>query len=68
MCADLGNILSKKIRRITNRENAIHFAVESVSKGQIILVAGKGHEQFQEIKDIKFPFDDYQILQKILKI
>ena len=68
MCSDLGSMLDKKIKRITNREDAIRIAVESASKGQIILVAGKGHEKYQEIKGTYFPFDDFHTLKKILKI
>ena len=68
MCLDLSNALTHKIQRITNREDAIHTAVESAGKGDIILIAGKGHENYQEIRSIRHPFDDFKTLKKILKI
>ena len=68
MCLDLSNALTHKIQRITNREDAIHTAVELAGKGDIILIAGKGHENYQEIRSIRHPFDDFKTLKKILKI
>jgi UDP-N-acetylmuramoyl-L-alanyl-D-glutamate--2,6-diaminopimelate ligase len=68
MCSDLGSDLAQKIKRITNREDAIRMAVESASKGEIILIAGKGHENYQEIQSVRHPFDDFKTLKKILKI
>ena len=68
MCADLESTLARKIKRITNREDAIRTAVESASKGEIVLIAGKGHENYQEIRSVRHPFDDFKILKKILKI
>jgi len=35
--------------------------------GDIILIAGKGHEKYQEIKGIKYDFDDYEILKETIK-
>lgn len=51
---------------ITNRTEAIRTACALAGKGDIILVAGKGHEKYQEIKGVKYPFDDKQILLEIL--
>lgn len=56
----------KKVMKITNREEAIHAAVHQANKGDIILLAGKGHETYQEINGQKTPFDDYQILTQAL--
>ena len=56
----------KNTLAITNREEAIRAACALVQKGDIVLVAGKGHEKYQEIKGIKYPFDDKQILREIL--
>jgi UDP-N-acetylmuramoyl-L-alanyl-D-glutamate--2,6-diaminopimelate ligase len=67
MCAELSDTLKKKVRKILNREEAIISAVQSASAGSIILIAGKGHEKFQEINNEKMPFDDIQILKNILK-
>jgi len=47
---------------ITNREQAIRTACHLAQNGDIILVAGKGHEKYQEIQGVKRPFDDKKIL------
>lgn len=48
----------KKTLAITDRREAIHTAVAMANAGDIILVAGKGHEKYQEIKGVRYPFDD----------
>jgi UDP-N-acetylmuramoyl-L-alanyl-D-glutamate--2,6-diaminopimelate ligase len=50
---------------ITDRRQAIKTAVQLARKGDIILVAGKGHEDYQEIKGVKYPFDDREVLKQI---
>ena len=55
-----------KTIRITDRRQAIKTAVLMASDRDIILVAGKGHENYQEIKGEKFPFDDKKILEEYL--
>ena len=50
---------------ITNREEAIKTAVHLSRSGDIILVAGKGHEKYQEIKGVKYPFNDKMILMQL---
>ena len=58
----------KKLLVITNRKEAIHAACAMAREGDIILVAGKGHEKYQEIKGVKHPFDDKEILkEKLIK-
>jgi UDP-N-acetylmuramoyl-L-alanyl-D-glutamate--2,6-diaminopimelate ligase len=52
--------------RVENRQKAIEMACEQARKGDIILVAGKGHEKYQDIKGVKHPFDDKQILETSL--
>ncbi|MDO5656258.1 MAG: UDP-N-acetylmuramoyl-L-alanyl-D-glutamate--2,6-diaminopimelate ligase [Flavobacteriaceae bacterium] len=47
--------------KITDRREAIKTAFQLANKGDIILIAGKGHETYQEIKGTKYPFDDLQI-------
>ncbi len=54
----------RKMIRITDRKTAIKTAVMMSTNGDIILVAGKGHENYQEIKGEKFPFDDKKILKE----
>lgn len=51
---------------IVNRLEAIKTACALARKGDIILVAGKGHEKYQEIKGVRHPFDDMAILKSIL--
>ncbi|MDR2775490.1 MAG: UDP-N-acetylmuramoyl-L-alanyl-D-glutamate--2,6-diaminopimelate ligase [Tannerella sp.] len=53
---------------ITDRRQAIKTAVTFAGKGDVILVAGKGHEDYQEIKGVKYHFDDREILREILNI
>jgi UDP-N-acetylmuramoyl-L-alanyl-D-glutamate--2,6-diaminopimelate ligase len=53
--------------RITDRAQAIKAACQWAQPGDIILVAGKGHENYQEIKGVKHPFDDLQQLNENLK-
>jgi len=56
--------LKKKSISITAREQAIFTAVSMAKSGDIILIAGKGHEDYQEIMGVKHPFDDRDILEK----
>lgn len=63
MEAGIPGELYKKTLRITDRKSAIKTAVAMASKGDIILVAGKGHEKYQEVKGVKHPFDDKQVLK-----
>lgn len=50
-----------------DRAKAIHTAIQSAKRGDIVLVAGKGHENYQEISGVKYPFDDALIAQAALK-
>jgi len=52
---------------IVNREEAIKTAVNLARPGDLILVAGKGHEKYQEIKGVKHHFDDREILTEYLQ-
>ena len=58
----------KKVLSITNREEAIKAACSLANKGDIILIAGKGHEKYQEINGTKYPFDDLEILSKTFEM
>ena len=59
---DRGKVLS-----ITNRREAIRTAVALAKRGDIILLAGKGHENYQEINGVKNHFDDKEVLSEALK-
>jgi len=59
--------MARKVLTITDRKEAIRTACTLAHKGDIILVAGKGHEKYQEIKGVKYPFDDRTILEEALK-
>lgn len=58
----------RKTLFITDRREAIRTAVITALPGSIILVAGKGHENYQEIKGVKHHFDDKEVLNEILTI
>ena len=50
---------------ITDRRQAIKTAVTLAKKGDVILIAGKGHENYQEINGVKYPFDDKEIVLEL---
>lgn len=56
----------KKTIAITDRREAIRTACFMAQKGDVILVAGKGHEDYQEIKGVKHHFDDKEVLREIM--
>lgn len=58
---------AKKTLRISDRKEAIRTAAAFGKPGDIILVAGKGHEKYQEINGVKHPFDDFEILKETFK-
>ena len=58
----------RKILSIIDRDEAIKTAIQLSNNQDIILIAGKGHETYQEIKGVKYPFDDYQKLQEYLSL
>ncbi|WP_282030592.1 UDP-N-acetylmuramoyl-L-alanyl-D-glutamate--2,6-diaminopimelate ligase [Winogradskyella eximia] len=57
----------KKTLSVTDRKQAIKAACQMAGPNDIILIAGKGHENYQEIKGERFDFDDYKIVQEYLK-
>ena len=66
MEAGVVNLDSQKHMSISDREQAIKTACLLSNFSDIILVAGKGHEKYQEIKGKKFPFDDKEKLKTFL--
>ena len=67
MVAGLNKDEMKKVITITDRKEAIKTACMMAQKGDVILVAGKGHENYQEIKGIKHHFDDKEVLHEIFR-
>ena len=65
MLAGLNAQQMKKVISIADRKEAIRAACMMAGKGDVILVAGKGHENYQEIKGVKHHFDDKEVLRDI---
>ena len=65
MQAGINPVDAKKTLRISDRKEAIRTAVAFAKEGDIILIAGKGHEKYQEINGVKHPFDDFEIVKEI---
>ena len=68
MLKDLDPFLKKKVLVINDRRQAIKTACTIASKKDIVLVAGKGHEKYQEVNGEKLHFDDLEELKKSLNI
>ncbi len=66
MLEGLEEFEQENVLRIEERAMAIKMAVKLAKNGDVILVAGKGHEKTQEINGVKYPFDDKKILAKEL--
>jgi UDP-N-acetylmuramoyl-L-alanyl-D-glutamate--2,6-diaminopimelate ligase len=64
----LSSAARRKFISISDRKEAIKTAVSLTQPSDIILVAGKGHEKYQEIKGVKYPFDDKAVLREIFEI
>ncbi len=67
MFAGLSITERKKALRMENRKEAIEYACALAQPNDIILVAGKGHETYQEINGIRHSFDDKEVLKTFLK-
>ena len=52
---------------IPDRKEAIRYAIKNGRRGDIIILAGKGHEDYQEIKGVKYPMDERVLISEILK-
>ena len=68
MLAGLDDQQMKKVVSIVDRREAIRAACMLAQKGDVILVAGKGHEDYQEIKGVKHHFDDKEVLREAMGI
>ena len=65
MLAGLDQKQMKKVVSIVDRREAIRTACMLAEKGDVILIAGKGHEDYQEIKGVKHHFDDKEVVKEI---
>ena len=65
MQVGLNSAAKRKTLIVSDRKEAIHAAVKLANKEDIILVAGKGHEKYQDINGIKYPFDDKEVLKEL---
>ncbi|WP_185873495.1 UDP-N-acetylmuramoyl-L-alanyl-D-glutamate--2,6-diaminopimelate ligase [Blattabacterium cuenoti] len=69
---DMKKLISNKHKKssiitIINRKKAINNAIKLSNKGDIILIMGKGHENYQEIKGIRYPFNDMDIVKNFFR-
>ena len=64
----LGSAARRKYVSIADRKEAIKMAVSMAKPFDILLVAGKGHEKYQEIKGVKYPFDDKEVLKEMFEL
>ncbi len=60
---DIINGITTSYEAVVDRKKAIHYALDSLEENECILIAGKGHEEYQEIKGVKHPFSDFQIVK-----
>ena len=67
MLAGLNEQQMRKVISIVDRKEAIRTACMMAQKGDVVLVAGKGNENYQEIKGVKHHFDDKEVLHEIFK-
>jgi UDP-N-acetylmuramoyl-L-alanyl-D-glutamate--2,6-diaminopimelate ligase len=58
--------LNAKVFKIEDRTNAIKMAINLANKGDVIVIAGKGHETYQEIKGVRNHFDDREVVLQII--
>ncbi len=64
----LNTAAKRKYISIADRKEAIKTAVSLTKSEDIVLIAGKGHEKYQEIKGVKYPFDDKEVLKEVFEV
>ncbi len=64
MVAGLNAQQMKKVLTIVNRREAIRTACMMAQKGDVVLIAGKGHENYQDVKGVKHHFDDHEVVRE----
>ena len=65
MAEGLDDEARRKTLKITDRKEAIRTAAQFAEKGDVVLVAGKGHEDYQEVCGVKHHFDDREVIEEI---
>ena len=68
MLAGLTDEQKKNVLSIADRKEAIRTACALAQKGDVVVVAGKGHENYQDIKGVKHHFDDKEVIREIFNI
>ena len=68
MLASLSDEQKRNVISITDRKEAIRTACALANSGDVVVVAGKGHENYQEIKGVKHHFDDKEVIREIFNI
>ena len=68
MLAGLDSKQMKKVLSIVDRREAIRTACMMAEKGDVILIAGKGHEDYQEIQGVKHHFDDKEVVREVMRL
>ena len=57
----------QKYIEIPDRADAIKYACNNAQDGDLILLVGKGHEEYQDIKGTKYPFSELEVIEEIKK-
>ena len=65
MEAGLTDATRSRTLSITDRREAIRTALALAGKGDVVLIAGKGHETYQEVKGVKHHFDDREVVREV---
>jgi len=60
--------MPEKITFVEDRPRAISLALDAAKEGDCVLIAGKGHETYQEFADTIIPFDDRQVVRELIEI
>src|SRR3972149_11242822 len=64
---DRGQRTENRYIKIPDRREAIEYAINNASKGDIVIIAGKGHEDYQIFRDKKIHFDDREVAREAIK-
>lgn len=68
MEAGLSTASKRKYISVTDRKEAIKTAISLAKPQDIVLIAGKGHEKYQDIKGVKYPFDDKEVVREMFEL